>query len=773
MQFDLSDFFVIVLSVVGIVVCGLLVLCCFVKLGKQDAAAISDKATGGMTEASFGNQGKKIISSKAEVFSIASMKIENLIYINKAFGSYEYEQALKHIFAGIKSQLGSEELIARTGEDTFCFFLKNRKSDEICARLDRICLAVNNVNKNHKDGYSLQTVFGIYLPESNGEDILTMQNKAVFARVTGQRGNRYNFFDANKLKKSNIEKELAFSIDNALQTSEFVVFYQPKVRILDQKVVGAEALIRWRHPQRGILSTDMFLPLAEQYQKIGQIDKFVLEEVCRTILRWKTQERELCPISVNVAQSDFDSLAFADECHDICSKYGVDPALIEIEIREDIIVEDLEKAKAVFDRFHAFGFRCAIDNFGATYTSLQILGVLDVDTIKLDGSFFDGSNNSRRGRYIAEAILKLATQLHIRTVAAGIDKQGQVNYLQEMACDVIQGFYYFKPMPLEKFETEVYTRNTLKYVEKADGIEEQITSRVRHAVQESKSIVLFSYLPKEDSVEFSDAFSPVFGNKKKFDNALALFRTTDLIHENDRDDFFRLLERCQRESGWVENTLRFYLTGGRYGWLELRLRQESHGASRVVCGTMINISEWKNEVNRWKEKASRDALTGLYNREHFEQSVHNQLDQKILSHAAVVFIDVDDFKRVNDTMGHMFGDDVLCYVAKQILGVFRHSDVIARYGGDEFVVFAPSIQSSILEDRLKRLCNAFSFPYRNGTVEYKVSVTIGAAMYPENGSDYDTLVDNADNALYEAKRRGKNQFVLFESTVLDDKTAEK
>jgi GGDEF domain-containing protein len=199
---------------------------------------------------------------------------------------------------------------------------------------------------------------------------------------------------------------------------------------------------------------------------------------------------------------------------------------------------------------------------------------------------------------------------------------------------------------------------------------------------------------------------------------LTLFRASELIHENDREDFFRLLERCQREEGWVENTLRFYLAQDRYGWLEIRLHREVLNTEIVISGTMINVSEWKNEVNRWKEKATRDALTGLYNRAYYEHTVQAQLEQKSFASAALIFIDVDDFKRVNDTFGHMFGDNVLCYVAKQILGVFRHSDVVARYGGDEFVVFAPSIQPEVLKDRLQRLCNAFKFPYRGESIEY-------------------------------------------------------
>ena len=742
----------------------LLLVICNAKRKKLSNTAFLDPLTGGLTDRAFLTRVGTLLKGRVASFAMVSVQAANLDQICVSFGTGEHPVSLNRMHAALKAQLSSEEISARTGEDSFCFLLKNRKPDEICARLERIWNVVNQSAANATDGYQLELRFGIYLPENDERDPAAIMGKAVQARLSGPVGRRYHFYDRGQWEATIMEREMAASMDHALQTSEFVVYYQPKVRVLDQRVAGAEALIRWRHPQRGLLSADMFLPLAERYQKIGRIDRFVFENVCGTLARWKKQGRELCPISINLARADLNQPNFADERYEICCKYGVEPANIEFEMKESLLLENLERAKSLIERFHALGFRCAVDNFGADTTAMQLLGSLDIDTVKLDHSFFSGDNDNRRGRYIAEAILKVTSQLHIRTVAEGIANQGQVQFLQQVACDMIQGFYYFKPMSLEKFESEAWDRGVLRFVEPT-GAANQPAAKKPAAVQPSqtgKSIVLFSYLPKEDTVEFSDAFSPVLNGQIRFRNALALFRTTDLIHENDRADFFRLLERCQREDGWVENTLRFYLAQGRYGWLEMHLHRDGSDAGSVISGTMINIAEWKNEVNRWKEKATRDALTGLYNREYFEHTVQSQLEQKIYSSAALMFIDVDDFKRVNDTFGHMFGDDVLCYVAKQILSVFRHTDVVARYGGDEFVVFAPSIQKDILEDRLKRLCGAFKFPYRGEQVEYKVSVTIGAAMYPNDGVGYDALLEHADCALYEAKERGKDQFVLYE-----------
>ena len=656
--------------------------------------------------------------------------------------------------------------MGRTGEDAFCFLLKNRKPDEICARLDRICAGVDRADGG--ESYRLQLCFGIYFPESTEGDIKALQSRAVFARQNGASDHRYHFYDRSHWETSAWEREMASSMDHAIQVSEFVVYYQPKVRVSDQKVAGAEALVRWRHPQRGLLSPDMFLPVAEQYQKISAIDRYMFEVVCQTLARWKKRGWELCPISLNLARADLDRSNFVDECYEICCRHQVEPGQIEFEIEEHLLTENPERAKSFITRLHGVGFRCAVDNFGVDATSLQMLGELDVDTVKLDRSFFRGDNNSSRGRYIVEALLKLTAQLHIRTVAEGIDDLGQVKYLGQVGCDMIQGFYFFKPMPLEKFEGEIYSQNALAYVQgkelSLEREEQQEESHAASVLRTSDSIVQFSYQLQEDIIEFSEAFSPVMGGQTRFGDVLALFRTSILIHENDREDFFRLLERCQRGEGWVENTLRFYMSNGRYSWLELRM----HCSGSVISGTLVNMAQWKGEVDRWKEKAARDTLTGLYNRDHFERTVRAQLKEQVYSSAAMIFIDVDNFKRINDTLGHMFGDDVLCWVAKQILGVFRHTDVIARYGGDEFVVFAPFLQQTVLEERLKRLCGAFQFPYRNNTMDYKVSGSIGAAMYPQDGTDYETLLDHADCALYEAKSRGKDQFVVYESYMQGD-----
>ena len=213
----------------------------------------------------------------------------------------------------------------------------------------------------------------------------------------------------------------------------------------------------------------------------------------------------------------------------------------------------------------------------------------------------------------------------------------------------------------------------------------------------------------------------------------------------------------------MSNTLRFYTSKGRYEWLEVRMHKEIALAAGdlVISGSLVNIAGFHHEVDRWKEKANRDALTGLYNRSHFETVSTELLTGGTLSSSAILFVDIDDFKQVNDTLGHVIGDDVIRCIAKRILGTFRHTDIVARYGGDEFVVFVNEISRGELNKRLQQLCDGFHFPYRNETVEYPISGSIGVAMFPEDGSNYLELLNHADAALYAAKQQGKNRFVFY------------
>ena len=439
------------------------VVCCKFANKKNNGTTLRDVLTGGMTESAFLQQAAAGLKNKGDSFTAVSMKFENWDKITNAFGNNVCANAVKHIYSVLDEQLSSSEYFVRTGEDSFSFFLRNRKTEEVYARLDRIYDGGKRFVFEGADFYSIQLVFGIYQPVDSNEDVSSMLEKAKYARVNMNDEHRYRLYDSSYDDGTKRNFADADALNNALNTHEFIVYFQPKVRTYDRKITGAEALIRWRHSNKGLLTPDMFLKYADKYQITSKIDLLVVESVCAALARWKRAEMELCPVSVNVSKASFERYDFPEKCSKICARHSIEPSMLEFEVKEDILLENEGRTQTFIDRLHEFGFRCAVDNFGKSHTSLRLFGTCDIDTVKLDRSFFNGENDNRKGRFIIEAILKLTTQLHVKSVAEGIEKNGQVQYLQKAACDAIQGFYYYKPMPLEAFEKNVYDNGILGY----------------------------------------------------------------------------------------------------------------------------------------------------------------------------------------------------------------------------------------------------------------------------------------------------------------------
>ncbi len=723
------------------------------------SSAFTDPSTGALTEAGFRESGAKLLAADGSSYTLVVLCVQRFATIRATFGPHEAERFMAYLHTVLRRSLSVSEICGRVGADQLAFFLKNRNADEVRARLGRMTEEAEKGIRAIGAEYPLQLSFGACHSETGETDVATLLGRASLSRMNSLAGQRYHFYDAALTDRLAREAEMAKAIDKAMNLGEFVLFYQPKVRLRDGRVMGAEALVRWRHPQKGLLSPDMFMATAERYQKLKAIDRFAITAVCRALSRWEKQGRELCPIMVNLSAFNMEDPDFVDECCAICRSFGVKPESIGFEIAEGVLLQDPARATAFTRRLRAKGFRFAVDEFGADASALRLLSDLRPDEVKLSGAFFAGESDTRDGRFMLENLLRLCAQLHVASVAQGVDSAAQAEYLMDAACDTVQGFAFFKPMALERFETEVFHGSALRLVD-LPREEKKRPGRIGGETANAP-IVHFAYLSQEDRVEFDTAFSPILSGATQIDDARALFRTSELIHENDRADFLLLLDRALKEKGWLESTIRFYTNNSGYEWLQLRLHCADQ-RSGVVSGTMVNVAGWIGEVDRWKEKATRDALTGLFNREHFERTLRAGVESSALTSAALVFIDVDDFKNVNDSYGHMFGDDVLCYVAKRILGTFRHSDICARYGGDEFVIFAPGITPEVLQQRLEALCSAFSFPYRNGDIECKVSISAGGAMFPADGADYTSLLDRADSALYEAKNAGKDRYMLYE-----------
>lgn len=280
--------------------------------------------------------------------------------------------------------------------------------------------------------------------------------------------------------------------------------------------------------------------------------------------------------------------------------------------------------------------------------------------------------------------------------------------------------------------------------------------------------IVFNYDVKRDMLECSEKWYEVFGRDITVPNVRRTLLRSSFIHEDDRPDVLRRLSGTTPKQPRCRMEIRLMTSGGGYEWFDIYVNAlwDADSGSRIgYLGKLTNINERKTEVNLWREQANTDPLTGLSNRKRIEEQITQALEEDRERGAAFLFIDVDDFKVVNDTLGHLFGDEVLRYVASAIRHKVRTTDIVGRVGGDEFVVLLRNIRSiDIISKKSEEICTAFRAKYSDATPHGGVSCSVGIALYPGDGECYEELMDKADQALYAAKKKGKNCFAFYDVT---------
>jgi EAL domain-containing protein (putative c-di-GMP-specific phosphodiesterase class I) len=238
----------------------------------------------------------------------------------------------------------------------------------------------------------------------------------------------------------------------AVWDEQFFLLYQPIFDVATQRVVGAEALLRWRHPVRGVLHPDSFIPLAEESGLIGPLGRWVLEEACRQAAIWMAEGHDI-GVSVNVSADQLGRDDFAGDVRRALLEFGVEPSSLTLEVTETTIMRDVSVACERLEEIKALGVRIAIDDFGTGYASLSHLQRMPVDVLKVDRSFIAALNDGGQSRELLEAILGVALALSLSVIAEGIETPAQMATIQEMGCQMAQGFLMGRPSPPDVLET--------------------------------------------------------------------------------------------------------------------------------------------------------------------------------------------------------------------------------------------------------------------------------------------------------------------------------
>lgn len=421
-----------------------------------EKVAYVDPVTGDMNIYRFRQRAEQLIqSAPPSSYYMVSLNMKSFKLINAKFGHDEGDRTLRHMSNVIKRNLNFGELAARSEADNFNLCLRTDSQQDLQERLNRIRQQVNSFNKNTSIPYHLNISLGAYLISDTKLNISTMIDFANIARKNKpeEKGDVCFFYDETLIQKLQMEQDLANIMEASLKNGDFKVYFQPKVRLSDGKIGGVEALIRWEHPDRGMIFPSDFIPVFEKNGTICKLDLFVFEQVCRFIHRRFVNGDSVFPVSVNLSRQHFKNVNFLSEFETIKNKYQIPDGFIELEMTESIIFDggEISYVKNMVDQVHKAGFHCSLDDFGFGYSSLSLLSEFDVDTVKLDRRFFV-DETAKRAKWVVEAIVNLTKKLHIQTVAEGIESASQLDALRQMGCDMVQGYVYSKPLPIQEFE---------------------------------------------------------------------------------------------------------------------------------------------------------------------------------------------------------------------------------------------------------------------------------------------------------------------------------
>ena len=366
------------------------------------------------------------------------------------------EQTLRLVWKNICAFLDKNEICSHGTINNFQLLLKANSEEEARTKLERIIKSLEAISTEHD--FKFQA--GVYMIPSSvrkNADIDLLYNNASAARMTLESTDDSGiaFFDDKLVEDEKWIDIVTEHQKDALEKEEFKVYYQPKYDPRTNEQLGAEALIRWVSDEMGFVPPGRFIPIFENSGFITEIDHYMLAHVARDQKTWLDEGRKCVPVSVNVSRAHFAEVNLADQIKEIIDKEGAPHELIEIELTESAFFDDQKLMLSTITKLKEYGFLVSMDDFGSGYSSLNSLKDMPLNILKLDAGFFRGENDNERAEIVVSEILHLAKKLNMTTVAEGVDEQHQVDFLAAEGCNMIQGYYYSKPMPKEEYEARM------------------------------------------------------------------------------------------------------------------------------------------------------------------------------------------------------------------------------------------------------------------------------------------------------------------------------
>jgi diguanylate cyclase (GGDEF)-like protein len=402
-----------------------------------------------------------IIDSEIDKFALVYLDIDDFKNINDALGHVAGDYFLKYVANSLKHQIDDQDFIARLSGDEFAILYYNvDKKEDVEIKLNHL-LEVTKKPWEYMDRklyFSFSAGATMY-PDDGQDSLLLLKNSdiAMYAAKKNQ-SIRYNFY-SEEMNETNLRRiEMIHELKNAIDQRDFELYYQPINQLNNESIYGVEALIRWNHPEKGMISPMEFIPLAEETGLICEIDYWVLETAFIQKRKWEQECSLPIKMSINISGKSLVKVSLLDKLSELIDRVDIKREDIQIEITETSYMENVEASAIILERIKEMGIKIALDDFGTGYSSLTYLEILPIDIVKLDRKFIMNPLEHAEECVIVQNLIKLTHDLNLKILAEGIETREQLNFLRENGCDLGQGYLFSRPLPASTIEEYMYAK---------------------------------------------------------------------------------------------------------------------------------------------------------------------------------------------------------------------------------------------------------------------------------------------------------------------------
>jgi diguanylate cyclase (GGDEF)-like protein len=670
---------------------------------------------------------------------------------------------------GLKDAAG--QTVARLGADEFVVVLEALRGPDLAGVADVVARRlVDALSKPYTIGAVTvhhTASIGVVLGDGSANDAEAVLQDASLAMREAKRsgGARHSVFEPLLKQRARDRARVESELRGAIDEGQLFVVFQPITHLGDASTAGVEALVRWQHPLRGVVSPLEFIAIAEECGLIVPLGAYVLHAACHQLAAWQQQLGGRAPqiLSVNLSRAQLGEPTLIDEVRRALQASGIAPACLQLEITESLAAEN-PQIQARLHELKALGVMLALDDFGTGYSSLASLHLWPVDVIKIDRSFVSQVTTSAHHRVLVEATVRVARSLGMGTVAEGVETAEQAEVLRALQCDKGQGYFYARPLDAEAATRWLAARapaiglqaglQPLPRAEVAERLLQQL---------EASHIAVALFDPQERLVYGNPSFRGV--HWRDLDGTPTW---EDIMRTAHRRQAGVLIETADIDS-WIANVRRRYrqqprrtfesdLSDGR--WMRVTEETAPDGWQLSVSTDVTTLKVTEADLRRARDAALvasiTDPLTGLPNRRHVFARLEALMTEafELRLPLTVAVIDLDRFKQINDAHGHAAGDSVLVTFAERLAATLRPRDVLGRIGGEEFLLVLMNTGRTGAERVLAeaRLALQAGAPARWPAVQVDFSAGV-TVLSPGDSSD--ALWQRADRGLYTAKAAGR------------------